>query len=357
MNQIPPMSGPYLHKNKSVQRSMAMVMLALTPATAYGFYIFGWPSIILFFTTLGSAFLFEVVCLKIAGKSVSVFAFDGSAFLTAWLLAASLPPWAPWWIAVLGSAIAIIIAKQAYGGLGQNVFNPAMVARVALLISFPLEMTNFINPIPMFSAGAPNFIDSLGIVFGTGSFDAVSSASVLDSIKTEVGQGAMLGDVLNGRYEPLNWMLGNASGSLAEGAAILLIIGGVALIFGRIITWYIPVSTIVTVAVFATLFNLIDSSKYPDAMVHVFTGATILAAFFIATDPVTSPMSPKGQLFFGFGLGALIFIIRSWTSYPEGVSFAILIMNALTPLIDRYLRPRIFGRTLKGDPLNLKDKS
>ena len=357
MTQIPPMSGPYLHKNKSVQRSMILVMLALCPATAYGFFVFGWPSIILFFITIGSAIFFEVICLKIAGRSVSIYAFDGSAFLTAWLLAASLPPWAPWWVGVVGAGIAIIIGKQVYGGLGQNVFNPAMVARVALLISFPLEMTTFIEPLPIFSEGAPGFIDSIGIIFGTGTFDAISSASILDSIKTEVGQGAALGDVLEGKYQPINWMLGNASGSLAEGAAILLILGGVALIFARIITWHVPVSTIITVAVFATVFNLIDGGKYPDAMVHVFTGSTILAAFFIATDPVTSPMSPKGQIYFGIGLGALVYIIRTWTAYPEGVSFAILIMNALTPLIDRYLRPRIFGRTLKGDPLKVKDKS
>lgn len=356
MNQVPPMAGPYMHKNKSVQRTMILVMLALMPATAYGFFQFGWPSIILFCITIGSAFVFEVICLKIAGKPVSVFAFDGSAILTAWLLAASLPPWAPWWIGVVGSAIAIIIGKQVYGGLGQNVFNPAMVARVALLISFPLEMTAFIEPKPMFSMGAPGFMDSLSIVFGFTSYDAISSASILDSIKTEVGQGVALGTVLDGRYEPVNWMLGNINGSMGEGAAILLMLGGVALIFGRIITWYIPVSTIITIAVFATVFNLVDGDKYPDAMVHVFTGATILAAFYIATDPVTSPMSPKGQIFFGFGLGALTYIIRTWTVYPEGISFAILIMNALTPLIDRYLRPRIFGRTIKGDPLKVKDK-
>lgn len=357
MSQIPPMSGPYLHKNKSVQRSMMLVMAALLPATAYGFYLFGWPSIILFFLTIGSAFIFEVICLKIAGRSISVFAFDGSAILTAWLLAASLPPWAPWWIAVVGAGIAIIIGKQVYGGLGQNVFNPAMVARVALLISFPLEMTSFVAPIPLFSAGAPSFMDGIAIVFGLGGFDAVSSASLLDTIKTEVGQGVVLNEIMDGRYNPINWMIGNSVSSLGEGSALLLMIGGVALIFGRIITWYIPVTTIITVAVFATIFNFYDGARYPDAMVHVFSGATILAAFFIATDPVTSPMSPKGQIFFGIGLGALVYIIRTWAAYPEGVSFAILIMNALTPLIDRYLRPRIFGRTLKGDPLKVKDKS
>jgi len=357
MTQIPPMSGPYMRKNKSVRRSMLIVMAALTPATAYGFYLFGWPSIILFSITLGSALIFEVICLLLAKRSVSMFALDGSAILTAWLLAISLPPWAPWWIAVVGSAIAIIIGKQVFGGLGQNVFNPAMVARVALLISFPLEMTTYMQPLPLFSDAAPTFMDSVAIVFGMGNFDAVSSASLLGTIKTDLGQGMALGEIMDGRYAPMDWILGNSISSIGEGSALLLIVGGIALIFGRIITWYIPVSTIVALVFIATIFNIIDPGKYPDAMVHVFSGATILAAFFIATDPVTSPMSPKGQIVFGIGLGLLVYIIRTWAAYPEGVSFAILLMNAMTPLIDRYVRPRIFGRTQKGAPLNLSEKS
>lgn len=357
MTQISPMSGPYMHKNKSVLRTMILVMAALVPATAYGFYLFGWPSIILFCITLGSAFIFEVICLLLAKRSVSMFALDGSALLTAWLLALSLPPWAPWWIAVLGSGVAIIIGKQVFGGLGQNVFNPAMVARVVLLISFPLEMTSFLQPIPLSSEAAPSFMDAMSIIFGIGNFDAVSSASLLDSIKTGLSQGQPLGEIMEGRYAAGNWILGNSISSMGEGSAVLLIVGGIALIFGRIITWHIPVSTLITLAIFATVFNLYDGTQYPDAMVHLLSGATMLTVFFIATDPRTSPMSPKGQIYFGIGLGALVFIIRTWAAYPEGVSFAILLMNAVTPLIDRYLRPRIFGRTLKGAPLKISDKS
>ncbi len=343
--------GPYMRKNKSVQRSMVLVMLALLPATAYGFYLYGWPSIILFFVTLASAFAFEVICLRIRNQPIQIFAFDGSAIVTAWLIAVSLPPWAPWWIGVLGSAIAIVIGKHPYGGLGQNVFNPAMVARVALLISFPLEMTIFIKPIPIFSEMAPSLGDSLGIIFGGASYDAFTSASLLGTIRTELGQGMVIGDILRDSYQPLAWMIGNATGSLGEGAALLLTAGGIFLIYHRVITWHIPVSTIASIAIIAALFHLIDATRYPDAMVHVFTGATFLTAFFIATDPVTSPMSPRGQLFFGAALGILIYILRTWSVYPEGASFAILIMNALTPMIDRYLRPRIFGRTYKGEPL------
>lgn len=356
MTLIPPMSGPYLRKNKSVRRTMLLVMAALTPATLYGFYLYGWPAIILFCITLGSAMLFEVAGLLLAKRSVGTFACDGSALLTAWLLAVSLPPWAPWWIAVVGSAIAVIIGKQVFGGLGQNVFNPAMVARVALLISFPLEMTTFIQPTPLFSLGSPSFIESIGIIFAGAGFDAVSSATLLDSIKNELGQGAALGQIMEGRYTPGDWILGNNSGSMGEGSDILLLLGGIALIFTRVIRWHIPVATLVSLAVIATLFHIIDGTQYPDAMVHLFTGTTMLGAFFIATDPVTSPMSPKGQIWFGIGLGALVFIIRTWTQYPEGMSFAILLMNGVTPLINRYLRPRIFGRTSKGDPLKLVEK-
>lgn len=343
--------GPYMRKNKSVQKSMALVMLALLPATAYGFYLFGWPSIILFVVTLASAFVFEVLCLKVRSQPLRIFAFDGSAIVTAWLIAVSLPPWTPWWVGVLGSAIAIIISKHPYGGLGQNVFNPAMVARVALLISFPLEMTIFVNPVPMFSADAPSLMESFRIIFGGASYDAFTSASVLGVIKTGLGQGMAMGDIMQGSYQPLTWMIGNEPGSMGEVSAILLTAGGILLIYHRVITWHIPVSTIASIAGVAALFHFIDGSRYPDAMVHLFAGATFLTAFFIATDPVTSPMSPRGQLFFGVALGVLIYILRTWSVYPEGASFAILIMNALTPMIDRYLRPRIFGRTYKGDPL------
>ena len=149
MSTTPEMSGPYVRKEKSVTRTMVLVMLALTPATAWGMYLYGWPAIILFCVTVGSAILFEILCLLIAGKPVARFVADGSAILTAWLLAISLPPWAPWWIAAIGSGTAIIIGKHVFGGLGQNVFNPAMVGRVILLISFPLEMTAFISPMPI----------------------------------------------------------------------------------------------------------------------------------------------------------------------------------------------------------------
>lgn len=351
MSAIPEMSGPYVRKEKSVTRTMTLVMLALVPATAYGFYLYGWPAIILFTTAIVSALLFEVISLLIARKPVTRFLSDGSAILTAWFLVISLPPWAPWWIAVVGSAMAIIVGKHVFGGLGQNVFNPAMVGRVVLLLSFPLQMTAFVQPLPLFSVDAPTFLEGMRIVFGGSSIDAFTGATVLDSVKTAVGQGGTVQDGIVGTHNLSAWLAGNNAGSMAEGADVLLIIGGMMLVFTRVIRWFIPVSTLASIAVIATIFNWIDPAVYPDATIHLFTGSAVLGAFFIATDPVTSPTSPKGQLFFGAMLGALIYIIRTWAQYPEGMSFAILLMNAITPLINRYMRPRIFGRTNKGDPL------
>ena len=351
MSTIPEMSGPYVRKEKSVTRTMTLVMLALMPATLYGLYLYGWPAIILFTVSIVSAMLFEVLSLLIAKKPVARFASDGSAILTAWFLAISLPPWAPWWIAVVGSAVAIIVGKHVFGGLGQNVFNPAMVGRVVLLISFPLEMTSFVQPFPLLSADAPNFLQSLHIVFGSTVIDAYTGATVLDSVKSFVGQGGSVHDSLVGQYDLKSWLVGSNAGSMAEGADILLFIGGMMLISRRVIQWFIPISTLLSIAVISTVFNLIDPASYPNAMVHLFTGSAMLGAFYIATDPVTSPTSPKGQLFFGVVLGILIYVIRTWAQYPEGMSFAILLMNAVTPLINRYMRPRIFGRTVHGDPL------
>ncbi len=353
INAIPEMSGPYVRKEKSVTRTMTLVMLALVPATAYGLYLYGWPAIILFTIAITSALLFEILSLLIAKKPVVRFASDGSAMLTAWLLAISLPPWAPWWVAVLGSAIAIVIGKHVFGGLGQNVFNPAMVGRVVLLLSFPLEMTAFVNPIPLFSADAPTFLQGVQIVFGGMSIDAYTGATVLDSVKVAVGHGGVVQDGIAGQRNLGSWLAGNNAGSMAEGADVLLLLGGILLIFTRVIRWFIPVSTLLSLAAVATVFNWVDPATYPDASIHLFTGSAVLGAFFIATDPVTSPTSPKGQLFFGASLGALIYVIRTWAQYPEGMSFAILLMNAVTPLINRYMRPRIFGRTNKGDPLGL----
>ena len=345
-------SGPYTHENTSITRTMLWVMAALTPATVFGIYQFGLPALWLFIITILACVLAEAVCLYIAGKAIKPYLFDGSAILTGWLLAMTLPPWAPWWIAVVGALLAIVVGKQVFGGIGQNLFNPAMVARVALLISFPLEMTTWVAPYPLFTESTPGFIESLRITFDlTTRFDTVSSASILGHIKTELSRGLSLSEISTDSYSTFNLAVGTVAGSLGETSAILILAGGLMLLFTRVISWHIPVSMLLTITVLATLFNFIDADRYPHALYHLLSGATLLGAFFIATDLVTSPITRTGQLLFGAGCGALVFIIRTWAGYPEGMAFAVMLMNGFTPMIDHYIKPRIYGRTRKGEPI------
>ena len=352
-----PVSGPYTHEKNSINRTMIWVMVALTPATAFGIYQFGLPALWLFIITILACITTEAICLYIAGKPIKPFLFDGSAILTGWLLAMTLPPWAPWWIAVVGALLAIVVGKQVFGGIGQNLFNPAMVARVALLISFPLEMTSWVTPQPLFSANSPDVIDSLRITFQiTNEFDAVSSATILGHVKTELSRGLSLTDIWTDLFDPFNFAVGTVAGSMGETSAILLLAGGLLLLFTRIISWHIPVSMMLSIAVFATILNWIDPEHYAHAIYHLLSGATLLGAFFIATDLVTSPVTKMGQIIFGASCGALVVIIRTWAGYPEGMAFSVMLMNGFTPMIDHYVRPRIYGRTRKGEPISYKSE-
>lgn len=359
MNDTSPLgANPHAHGGASTGRIMALVMLALLPATLWGLAQFGWPAIHLFLITLAATLLFEALGLRWAGKPVGAGLKDGSALLTGWLLALSLPPWAPLWLGVLGGALAILLGKQIFGGLGQNLFNPAMVARVVLLIAFPLEMTQFVAPQPLYAPGAPGILDGLAIGLGlTPPLDGLSGASLLGQVRTELGRGVPLTDTLAQAYDPLALALGTVRGSLGETSALLLLAGGLFLLFRRVISWHIPVSLLATLGLLAALLHLLDPGRYPSALYHLLSGATLLGAFFIATDPVTSPVSRRGQLLFGAGCGALVLIIRTWSNYPEGVAFAILFMNACAPLIDHYLRPRVYGRDRRGAPLVYADEA
>lgn len=353
MSQYVPAPSPHTHGKLSVGSIMLTVWLAMLPASAYGVWLYGWPALNLLILTTTAALLAEAFSLRIANKPILSGLADGSALVTAWLLAMTLPPWAPWWIAVVGGVFAIIVGKQVFGGLGQNLFNPAMLGRVALLIAFPVEMTTWISPQPLMSAASPGFIDSLGITFGgVAHIDAVSGATVLGHIKTEIGRHTPLNEALSGIYTLTHAAVGQMRGSLGETSALFIILGGVVLLVRRIITWHIPVAMLATVGVLATLMHLVDPARYADAGVHLFSGGLMLGAFFIATDPVGSPSSPRGQIVYAIGCGTLIYIIRTWAGFPEGVAFAVLLMNAATPLIDHYLRPRIYGRNRSGAPLD-----
>ncbi|HEX9179254.1 MAG TPA: RnfABCDGE type electron transport complex subunit D [Burkholderiales bacterium] len=349
---LAPVSSPHAHGGASVARTMFRVQVALAPATLFGFWMFGWPAIFLFLFTVAASALAEFVCQRLRGTAASL--LDGSALLTGWLLALSLPPWAPWWIGVLGGAIAIILGKQVYGGLGQNLFNPAMVARVALLISFPAVMTQWVHPLPIHAPTAPGFADGLRITLVAPPLpDAVASASPLGHHKTELSRGA---DPLRATAAPgtpdLPWS-GLRAGSLGETATLLLLCGGLYLLACGIITWHIPIAVLAGIALPAALAHGLDPARHLGAEAHLLGGATLLGAFFIATDYVTSPGTPAGKLAYGVGIGLLTWVIRSWGGYPEGMAFAVLLMNAVTPVIDRYTRPRILGRRRDGREIGL----
>jgi electron transport complex protein RnfD len=347
-------SGPHTHAPTTVSWIMGQVMLALVPTTAFGIYLFGFPALNLFILTILTCVLGESICLYLMNKPIRVFILDGSAVLTGWLVALTLPPWAPWWIAVLGGLFSIIIGKQVFGGIGQNVFNPAMLARVMLLVAFPLQMTTWINPIPLFSAHAPSFIESLSITFGgiIPHLDSVSSASLLGNLKTELTLGHKVPEILvNSHYSLWSAFNGWTNGSLGETSALLILLGGLYLMYKKIISWHIPVSMLASTLLWAFIFTFINPDRYEGIDFHLFNGGLFLTAFFIATDFVTSPATPIGKIIFGVGCGTIAYVIRTWGAFPEGVGFAVLLMNALSPLMDHYTRPRIYGRLRSGAPM------
>ena len=349
-----PISGPHTHSPSSIRTIMFTVMLALLPATSYGIYLYGWPALNLFVITLFSALVFELLCLFLSKRNTWQELSDGSGLLTAWLVAMTLPPWAPWWIGVMAAFFAIVIGKQVFGGIGQNVFNPAMLARVIILISFPVQMTTWVAPQPMFSEQDQGFIAGLNVTFNHSNvdWDSISTASPLGHVKTELTLDREIEEIMQEVPDWQQSILGHTSGSLGETSALLLLLGGLFLIAKRIISWHAPVALLVTVAVISALGHQMNPTEQPPMDFHLFNGALILAAFFIITDPVTTPNTAKGQIVFGVGVGVLVYIIRTWGSYPEAIGFAVLLMNCFTPLIDHYIRPRIYGRTRSGTPIS-----
>ncbi len=322
-NQLYLSSSPHIHSGETTDKVMRLVIYALLPATALSIYLFGLPALsVLLICTLGCVAFEELSC-RLMGRASTI--ADGSAALTGILLALNMPPSSPWWLSLLGAAIAILIGKQVYGGLGYNPFNPALVARVVLLISYPVQMTTWTAPAPI----------------GSG-LDAVTSATPLGEMQTAVMLTGKLPESATSDFT--SYFLGGMSGSMGEVSALLLLLGGLFLLYKKIISWHIPGSFLGTVIIVGGIFWLVDPTKYPNPVFHLITGGLILGAFFMATDMVSSPVTYKGMLIFGFGCGLLTVLIRLFGGYPEGVSFAILLMNAATPLIDRYTRPKIYGQ-------------
>jgi len=307
-------SAPQMTAVDTTRRIMYSVSISLIPAMAVGVWVFGWPALRVL--VLSALFCLAIEALIGRFASYRVEAWDGSSLLTGILLAMNLPASAPWWLILTGAVVAIGLAKHVFGGLGQNIFNPALVARVFLLISFPVEMTLW--PVPQ------------------GGIDAVSGATPLGLLKTG-GPGAVSGTSL------ADLAMGQVGGSLGEISAAALILGSLYLFYKKYITWEIPVTFLSTVIVFAGIFRGIDQQSYAGPLFHLFSGGIMLGALYMATDMVTSPLTFRGKLVFGFGCGFITMLIRLFGSYPEGVSFAILIMNAVVPLLDRYLPERMFG--------------
>ncbi|MCU5772289.1 electron transport complex subunit RsxD [Erwiniaceae bacterium BAC15a-03b] len=342
-------SSPYTHNRRSTGTIMLLVLLAAIPGMAAQWYYFGCGNLIQVALAAIVALSTEGLILKLRKQPLAANLGDNSALLTALLLGISIPPLAPWWLIVLGTVFAVVIAKQLYGGLGQNPFNPAMIGYVVLLISFPVQMTSWLPPDSLQSI-TPGFMDSVSMIFTHHTLagetmqhlqvgiDGVSQATPLDTFKTGLRAGHTAEQLLaqpiySGVIAGLGWQWIN----------IGFLLGGLFLLWTNSIRWHIPVSFLLSLAFCATLGWLISPESLASPMIHLFSGATMLGAFFIATDPVTASTTNKGRLVFGALIGLLVWLIRSFGGYPDGVAFAVLLANITVPLIDYYTKPRVYG--------------
>lgn len=322
--------SPHVHANESVKKIMYGVLLSLIPAMLVSFYYFGLGAIVVTLTAVVSCVIFEFLIQKYLIKGPLTI-LDGSAIITGVLLAFNVPANLPLWMVVVGSFVAIGMGKMTFGGLGKNPFNPALVGRVFMFISFPVEMTSWPKPMPLNSQLS----------------DVITGPTPLAVIKEGVGRGESISGLLPKVPEYTDLFVGNMGGSLGEVSAIALILGGLYMLARKIITWHIPVSYIGTVFLFTGIMWMVDPEMYVDPVFHLVTGGLMLGAIYMATDMVTSPMTPAGMLVFGVGCGVLTVVIRIFGAYPEGVSFAILIMNAFVPIIDKSFKSKRFGEEVK----------
>jgi len=334
-------SSPHSRRLNRVDRIMLEVILALIPGTLAMTWYFGWGILINLVLASLFAMLTETVTLKLRRCPALPALRDLSALVTALLFALAVPPTLPWWLTLLGMVFAISVAKQLYGGLGYNPFNPAMAGYVFLLVSYPLAMTSWLPPY-MLAEQDLGFVDSVRLIF-TGTppegltWDAITRATPLDQMRTQLDQNLMIEEI---RASPL-W--GNFGGRGWEWVNNWFLLGGLFLLWRRIISWHIPVSMLLGLLITAGLFWTLDPQTYPFPAFHLFSGGAILGAFFIATDPVSACTTPKGQLIFGSAIGMLVFVIRTWGVYPDAVAFCVLLMNIAAPTIDYYTQPRVFG--------------
>ncbi|MEW6312849.1 MAG: electron transport complex subunit RsxD [Pseudomonadota bacterium] len=336
------MSSPYITKAPGVSTIMLKVLAALIPGIAVYVWYFGPAILISLSLATATALGAEAVMLRLRKVGIKPFLLDGSAVVTAWLIALSIPPLAPWWLPVIATAFAIAVAKHLYGGLGNNLFNPAMVGYAVMIVSFPVQMTQWLAPEALTQLHL-GFADQLHYVFtqalpDDAKLDAVTMATPLDTLKTQLH---LQRSVTSIQSMPI---FGTLGGHGTEIIALAYLLGGIYLWQQRIITWHVPAAFIAALALIAGAFYFANPAHYASPLFHLASGGAMLGAFFIATDPVTGPTTPRGKLIFAAGIGLLTYLIRVFGGYPDGVAFAVLIMNIAVPLIDAYTQPPVFGK-------------
>lgn len=322
--------SPHVYGKETTRKLMLGVIIALVPALFASVFYFGYGAVIVTAVSVLSCVAFEYLIQKfVLRRQITI--NDFSAVVTGLLLAFNVPSNLPVFIIIIGAFVSIAIAKMTFGGLGNNPFNPALVGRVFMLISFPVQMTSW--PVPK--------------GFATGYIDAVTGATPLAIVKEGLKNGEPIQQLLAQIPTPAQMFLGNMGGSMGEIAAVALLLGGIYMLWKKIITWHVPVSVIGSILVFTSILWLVNPEKNMDPVFHLLAGGVLLGAIFMATDYVTSPMNPRAMIIYGCGIGILTVIIRVWGAYPEGVSFAILIMNAFVPLMNSYIKPKRFGEVVK----------
>lgn len=336
------MSSPHIAAPASVAGIMLRVLAALLPAIAACVWWFGAAVLVQLALASAAALATEALMLRLRGVPVRPFLLDFSALLTAWLLALCLPPLAPWWLTVTATAFAIAVSKQLYGGIGSNLFNPAMVGYAVAIVSFPAQMARW--PAPAGLAEQPlAFADALHIVLRGApppglALDAVTLATPLDTLKTQLHLGQAMAQI---QAMPV---FGNVGGVGGEVVALAFLAGGAYLLAARVVSWHLPLSYLAGVGLLAAALHLADPGHYASPWFHLAAGGTMIGAFFIVTDPVTGPTTPRGKLVFGALAGVLTYLIRVFGGYPDGVAFAVLLMNSAVPLIEAWTQPRVFGK-------------
>jgi electron transport complex protein RnfD len=337
--------APYLTTSGNVQSLMLKVIYALIPGSIAMFWFFGWGVLFNLVIAISVCLLSEAAALKLRRRPLAPALNDGSALVTACLLALALPPLAPWWLTTIASLFAIVVAKHLYGGLGFNPFNPAMVGYVVVMISFPREMTYWTMPMGV-ADGWPGFMETVSLVFGGTplagqSIDAITMATPIDTLKAQINLEHDIAYVRAHRV--YGELFGTVTGVGWEWVNGLYLLGGIWLIKQGVIDKRLPLSFLITLILISNFFAVVDYSSYSSALFHSFSGGTMLAAFFIITDPVSASTTPRGRIIYAAGIAAITYIIRTWGGYPDGIAFAVLLMNMTVPLLDHYTRPNTYG--------------